>query len=277
MSRLLVAALATAAFGLAACGSEPAATPSQPSSTPPPSASAAPQANGRLVVTYAEPADESEALWREIFKVGGLNGVADGLSIRFNLPSDIEIRVVSGFVGPNYNPSKRTITLSYGFVDYEARVFKAANPAMPDDELGRRLAELNAFILMHELGHAFVDVFELPITGKEEDAVDGLATAFLTEFVDGGDQMAFESAEFFNLLAKDPALLQESDFWDEHSLDKVRAYQIVCWVAGSSEEAYQTVANLGILGPERLQRCPAEHEQNVTSWFKLLKPHLRSS
>jgi hypothetical protein len=184
MSRLLIAAIATAALGLTACGSE------QPT-TPPSSSSTAPEANGRLVVSYAEPATQAEALWQEIFKVGGLNGIADGLSTQFTLPSDIEIHVVNGFVGPNYNPSKRTITLSYGFVDYEARVFRAANPRMPDEELGRRLAELNAFILMHELGHAFVDVFELPITGKEEDAVDGLATAFLTEFVDGGDQMAF--------------------------------------------------------------------------------------
>ena len=213
----------------------------------------------------------------EILSVGGLDGIAKNLSGQFKLPHNIGIQVVNGFVGPNFNPQEKVITLSYGFVDYEAKVLKSANPKMTDEELGRRLAEVNNFVLMHELGHAFVDAFQLPITGKEEDAVDGLATAFLTEFVPGGDQMAFESAEFFNILAKDPALLEESDFWNEHSLDKVRAYQIVCWVAGSSEKAFNIVKELGILGEDRLVRCPAEHEQNVTSWFRLLQPFAKSS
>lgn len=32
------------------------------------------------------------------------------------------------------------------------------------------------FVLLHEVGHAFVHVMNIPMVGKEEDAVDTLAT-----------------------------------------------------------------------------------------------------
>jgi hypothetical protein len=32
------------------------------------------------------------------------------------------------------------------------------------------------FILFHELGHGYIDMYQLPITGKEEDVADQIAT-----------------------------------------------------------------------------------------------------
>ena len=43
------------------------------------------------------------------------------------------------------------------------------------------------FVFFHELGHALIDVYELPITGREEDAVDQLSTWILTDGTDDGE------------------------------------------------------------------------------------------
>lgn len=51
----------------------------------------------------------------------------------------------------------------------------------------------------HEVGHALVDVLELPITGKEEDAVDQLSTYVLVEDADGGEVAALDGAVAFLL------------------------------------------------------------------------------
>ena len=267
--------VALAALSLAACGSPgtTTVTVTKTATVTTPTAGG----NGAVRTAYDTPANATEQLAAEVLKAGGTDGIAQGFTRSFRLPANITIHSVSGDVGPNYDPQTRTVTLSYGFVDFEAGVLRRANPGITDYHLGGKLAAVDAFIITHEMGHAFVDLYQLPITGKEEDAVDALAAVFLTQFVNHGDQYAFEAADFFHTLAQDKRHYSESDFFDEHSLDAQRAYEIVCWIAGSSEQDYKNIARTGILSTQRLQRCPAEYEQKVKAWFTLLRPYARPS
>ncbi len=234
--------------------------------------------NGTISVDYDKPNDQVGADAKEILRLGGTDGVAAGFTKNFALPDDITIHAVNGLVGPNYDPATKTITLSYGFVNYTAGVLKRNFPELRKDgeEFGRQLASVDGFILIHEFGHVFIDEFDLPVLGKEEDAADAVATVFLTRAVDNGDQYAFYAARFFNALSSRQRKLAPQDFFDDHSLDKQRAYSIVCWIAGSSQQAYRDVAKRGLLSDERQRRCPAEYEQKVSAVAKLLSPHLRS-
>lgn len=111
--------------------------------------------------------------------------------------------------------------------------------------------------------------------GKEEDAADAVATTFLTSEVNNGDEYAFDAARFFNALSGRQRKLAPADYFDEHSLDKQRAYSIVCLIAGSSEKAYDEVTRLKILSEERQRRCPQEYQQKVKATQALLQPHVR--
>jgi hypothetical protein len=233
---------------------------------------------GRIHVVYDEPSSADAADAKQILQLGGTDGIAAGLSRSFVLPADMGIHVVDGFVGPNYDPQSRTITLSYGFVTYVAEQLTRSFPALKQDqtELGREWAAVDGFVLLHEFGHALIDLYGLPVLGKEEDAADSVATVFLTTTVKNGAEYAFDAARFFNAMSARQRKLAPSAYWDEHSLDKQRAYAIVCWVAGSSEDDMATVRQLGILDDARLRRCPSEYQQKVRSWDTLLAPHARS-
>ena len=234
-------------------------------------------ADGKISVSYDAPNDKIGTDAKQILQLGGTDGVADGFTTSFKLPEDITIHVVNGVVGPNYDPQQRTITLSYGFVNYTAEVLKTNFPELrrDDREFGKQLAAVDAFILVHEFGHAFIHAFELPVLGREEDAADAVATVFLTRAVENGAEYAFDAARFFNALSGRQRNLAPQDFFDEHSLDKQRAYSIVCWIAGSSEQSYREVARRGLLSEARQQRCPAEYQQKVSAVEKLLQPHVR--
>jgi hypothetical protein len=232
--------------------------------------------SGKITVSYAPPANASAKVARQLLQLGGTDGVAAGFTKRFVLPADLRIAVVNGAVGPNYDPSTKTVTLSYGFVDQIAGILQKGLPGITQYELGREIASIDGFILVHELGHAFVDLFDLPITGREEDAVDGLATVFLVDAVKGGADYAFYAARFFKLVAENRGRLDESAFYDEHSLDAQRAYDIVCTVAGSTDAAFAEIRKRRILPDSRLQRCPSEYRQKTKAWRALLAPHLRS-
>ena len=233
--------------------------------------------SGVIRVVYDPPKSEAAREARQVLRLGGTDGVAKGFTNAFKLPRDLRIHVVNKFTGPYYDPGTRTITLSYGFVEYVARLLLANNPELAKDqnELGKQWAAINGFILVHEFGHAFVDLFDLPVLGREEDAADAMASVFMTEFVDGGAEYAFDAANFFDLLSARQRELAPSDYWDEHSLDKQRAYSIVCWIAGANEQDYEVIKEAGILGEDRLRSCPAEYQQRVKAWNKLLQPHLR--
>jgi hypothetical protein len=272
-----IPALKTAAAKLVkALGLKPAAGESDTTTTTASAASGG-EAGGTIGVVYDDPAGEDAAFAKEILSAGGTDGVATGLAHSFVLPQDMGIHVVNGVVGPNYDPQTKTITLSYGFVNYVGEQLTKNFPKLKDDqeELGRELAAIDGFVLLHEFGHALIDLYGLPVLGKEEDAADSIATVILTTTVHNGAEYAFDAARFFNTLSARQRKLAPSAYWDEHSLDKQRAYAIVCWIAGSSEQDFATVQGLGILGDARLQRCPAEYRQKVRSWDSVLQPHVR--
>jgi hypothetical protein len=266
MRRLVPPALAVLLIAGCGGGDEKAAAPRK-----------TPAKTGVIHVVYDAPTSDAGREAKQVLRLGGTDGVAKGFTHSFRLPRDVTIHVVNDFVGPNYQPATRTITLSYGFVEYVAKLLLENFPELHtnQNELGREWAAINGFILVHEWGHALIDLYDLPVLGKEEDAADALAAVFMTQFVKGGDEFSFDAAKFFDALSARQRKLAPSDYWDQHSLDKQRAYSIVCWVAGASQEDFQAIEQKGILSEDRLRSCPAEYNQRVKSWGALLKPHLR--
>lgn len=275
--RTLVAPLALlTALALAGCGSSGTDADDE-KAEPKPSATATETKTPtyKIKVSWAAPASQTEAYAKEILDLSETEGIADGFSENFAITEQLGISVDSGSEPPYYDPSTKTVHLSYGFADTTQRIIKAGTPGIADYELGKQWASVNDFILIHELGHAFVDVLEIPVTGREEDAVDGLATYFFTDFVEGGAEYAFAAANFFRLLQEIQGAPDATQYADEHSLSIQRYVDIACKVAGADEDNMEIISGMGIIPGDRLQRCPAEYAQNSKAWKVLLEPHLR--
>jgi hypothetical protein len=229
-------------------------------------------------VVYAAPEGADAKLAKLVLTSGGTTGVAKGLVNDFKLPWDVKVLVRNtSTTGPQYQPADHSINLDYAFAAFVLKQVKAQHPDITDYHLGEQAAAINTFIFVHEFAHLLIDAYDLPITGREEDAADQLATVFMTQFVKHGDEYAFDAAEFFDSLAKNPSKLESSDFFDEHSLDQQRAYAIVCWIAGSSDKDYEAIKQAKIFPNSRLEQCPAEYQQKVHAWLTLIRPHLNQT
>lgn len=193
------------------------------------------------------------------------------LSKHLKLPRNIFIRVQGGQDGPYYNPQTRTIILNHPFSALVINVFTKEYPNITQYRLGELFAELEYFVLFHELGHALVDQWDLPVVGREEDAVDAFSTIFMTKFVNNGE-FALAGADFFYYLAGTHKL-DEVDFADEHSFDKQRAYSIACWVYGSNTTRYGYLRK--VLPAGRRVRCADEYRRLEKAWLSFLRPHIR--
>lgn len=232
------------------------------------------QAAGKFVVVFARPQNKDEAFLVELLKAAKLKEVFAGLSKALILPKNVTIHVKGGSEGPYYNPANRTIILNHEFSALAINVFTTEYPKITGYRLGQLFASLEYFVLFHELGHALVDLWELPVLGREEDAVDAFSTIFMTEFVPTGGQIALAGADFFGFLGSHHGgRYKDVEFADEHSIDLQRAYSIVCWVYGSNPTKWKSLTS--ILPRERGVRCPSEYRGLVKAWFKLLRPHIR--
>lgn len=130
------------------------------------------------------------------------------------------------------------------------------------------------FVFFHEFGHALAHELQLPITGKEEDAVDQFATLLLLEQGERGAQAALAGATFFLALSEQNPK-GKLKFWDEHSLDAQRFYNIACWLYGASPFQQVNLVAKGLLPAERAARCGDEYQQLRTSWKTIADPKLK--
>jgi hypothetical protein len=98
-----------------------------------------------------------------------------------------------------YDPENRKLTVCYQLIDEYYDLFgRKIKDKTKLDEVVRGAVASTFF---HELGHGLVDAWKVPITGKEEDAVDQLSTLILIKHTQNGEQMALDGAISFKLYA----------------------------------------------------------------------------
>ncbi|MEW6209962.1 MAG: DUF4344 domain-containing metallopeptidase, partial [Acidobacteriota bacterium] len=223
-------------------------------------------------VVYAEIKNaEYRELEKELRESKLLETIAADLNDTVALPFDISISFEEcGEVNAFYDPEKRRISMCLELIEDLNDVFQ--KKIKSEDEAIEATLNAMIFVFFHELGHALVDALKLPITGKEEDAVDQLSTFILADGTDEGELAALDGAESF-LSGEEE--MDDLAFWDEHSLGPQRFYNIVCWVYGQNPDKYLPLIDQGVLPEERAVRCQDEYKQIANSWSTLLAPHLK--
>ncbi|HEX8276783.1 MAG TPA: DUF4344 domain-containing metallopeptidase [Longimicrobiaceae bacterium] len=226
-------------------------------------------AGGKWVYSYVSASNPVFRPLEQRFKqTGMLESLVEGLNQRFPLPRNVGIRSDQcGQVNAFYSPRDGTVTFCYELFQ------DLVNQFVPDGawttEQRETVDGAATFILMHEVGHALVDVLDLPITGREEDAVDQLAAVML---IGSGDKGAVAALNGVRAIQPGPgATYDNSDFADEHSLGPQRLFNIACWIYGSDPQKYRGIVTSGGLPAARAQRCPSEYERLSKAWMRLLQ------
>jgi len=128
----------------------------------------------------------------------------------------------------------------------------------------------------HELGHALIDNYDLPVLGKEEDAADAMAVVLLIE--------SSETAEERRLAATGIIVLADYltfagsfiPWYDSHSLALSRLANFICWAGGAEPsilqgmiaDIYNAMISLG-------RDCQAEYANQYDAVIDLLFPYIK--
>ncbi|UGS37388.1 DUF4344 domain-containing metallopeptidase [Capillimicrobium parvum] len=214
---------------------------------------------------------------------GAMEAVAAEINARWALPADVPIYISDEIpVGPAFIPD---LTLDDGtvvpdfiavpgkFLTLELKEMRRQLKGVRGITPAEAMIAANEFVVAHEMGHALVHSLTLPVTGKEEDAVDGFAAYLLADNPKFGPFTAFSAAMFFDAIARLRGRLTAADFADEHSILEQRVYQFLCWIYGSDQRRFKSLVTTKLLPRARAVRCGDEWKQVTTSWGTLLAPH----
>jgi hypothetical protein len=134
------------------------------------------------------------------------------------------------------------------------------------------------FALLHERAHALITEMGLPVLGREEDAADSHAVvAMLNVGTEVTHKVLIAAAKGWFLSAE----RNEREgfplvFYDEHGMDRKRAYQIICLMVGSDPEKFADLATNMKMPEERQGTCAGDYSNAPWSWEPVLKPHRRA-
>ncbi len=200
-----------------------------------------------------------------------LENAADKLNQALILPRDIILRTKDcKEVNAYYDPADRSVTMCYELMEHFYRTFKGAGGS--EQKAYAKMSDAVRFVFLHEIAHALIDQYRLPVVGNEEDAADRCSAYInLKELGDEGVRAVFAAADAFEIESKQSTNSKRS-MADEHLLKEQRFYNSLCMIYGSNPEKHANIVDDGYLPKERAVRCQGEYQRAVDSWVNLLEP-----
>lgn len=138
-------------------------------------------------------------------------------------------------------------------------------------------------VFYHEIGHALVNEFKLPVVGPQEDVADEYAAFTFTEHLQRQRKsetialMSAASAYTYLAQAKKDAKAGFSTPWfDEHSPNLNRFSKVICILYGAVPEVFVGVMGSAKIPEHNRRRCERDYAFKRESWNQLLRPHRRA-
>ncbi len=241
-----------------------------------------------IKVFYEKPIDSIHTVWYETFKEDKfLEQMATTINNVFKINTPLTLSLKNcGAVNAYYSSNSKELTLCYEMLHH---LFDFYKDSVPDETaLGTKIGNALTFIYFHEVGHALIDILDIPLTGKEEDAADYFSFYFLaSNDVKEGVEATMEGAIFFlesyNKMISDTSYIRlksegkepQLPFWDEHSLDMQRFYSIASLIYGSNPDKYNHFIEMGLLGNRRPGIAIAEYQKIKKGWDRVLKDYIK--
>jgi len=215
-------------------------------------------------------------LLRHLPEVQAIDGV-------FALPRPLRyVTAECGESGAFYRPADAEVVLCYETLRtlYERGQQHQRFLGSDDGHPLRYVLANVRFIVLHETGHALVDLLDLPVTGRQEDAVDQLAAILMLHFADL-DETTEQVTSNLRLAAN--WMLSDSTgaydlhaYADEHALAEQRFFNLQCLIYGTDPARFASIIDAGDLTAARARGCVRETQRLERAWLHLLLPHVAS-
>ena len=230
----------------------------------------------RVRTVYEEPANEKHAAIRTGMREQRILEIAGALLNAFRLPREltVEVRGCNGREGAWYAHDKAGFC--YEYVELVQRhAPKVATPGgvpRADSLVGAVLDTL-----LHEAAHGLIDMLEIPVLGREEDAADFFSIYLLLQFPAEDAKRLIEGVAF-NMGSEAREDLSQKVrpqlFAGAHPPNAQRHYNVLCLAWGANPALFNNVAPAGLPAWRASNSCGDEWSLLRRAFGKLILPHV---
>jgi hypothetical protein len=173
--------------------------------------------------------------------------------------------------------SKPTVTICY---EYLKHILESLPNEITSAEVTPADAAVGQFywVVLHEVGHAAFDIFDVPIFGRPEDAADNFATYIMLQFGREESRRLIRGAAwawraYLGDYKRNPVVRTRiSAFAGNHGLPEERFYNVLCLAYGADPVLFADSAEY--LPSTRLSNCAFEYRTLVNAFRKEISPHI---
>lgn len=229
----------------------------------------------RVRIVYEEPTDPRHLPIRQAMQERRILETVGALLSAFRLPREltVEVKGCSGRETAWY--AFDTAMFCYEYVELIQRHSpKVATPG----GVARADAIVGAVIdtILHEAGHGVIDLLDIPVLGREEDAADFFSIYLLLQFPPD-DARRLVQGVAFTMGSEARAEVGEKPrpqmFAGPHAMNAQRHYNVLCLSYGANPALFDHALPAG-LPPWRARYCGDEWSLLKRSFDKLILPHV---
>lgn len=233
--------------------------------------------DGKVRVVYdpAVTALEDEA-HQDIKRSGVVKEIARFLNNEFYLPDNLLIRIGSP-EGPQFDNRYGEIEIPYRFITETKSSFRRGHPNKSEEQVYNATMDVLMHVLLHEVGHALIDLYRLPVIRNEEHEVDDLAAILLVEMFEDGGKIVMNAADSFGLRSGMESRHMRGDAYaGEHGWSIERFYNMACLVYGKSPNKLNQKQSVVAIAARDRNDCKRRYKMRRDYWVSTLKPNLKN-
>lgn len=163
-----------------------------------------------------------------------------------------------------------------GLLALEGQVFRwVQKPTSPaTSPISDFSTNVLSHVIFHELGHALMREFNIPVLGNEEDLADRFANYWITQTRgENAGEVLLDRVKSWVLedSQQEPRVLH---FKSEHSLDIRRAFQAGCYLYGADPAENHSLVEWLAFSQDDLDDCSDTTPDQIDGWASVIEPFL---
>ena len=145
-------------------------------------------------------------------------------------------------------------------------------PIVGDDAVTQFATDVTLHVVLHEMGHALIREFDLPVLANEETQADAFATHYLTTYLPDRAFDVIRARTKSLMIEADEVPRQEWTIRGEHNSDARRAFQIAALAVAADPVRYTPIAKEIGMTEDDIRSCRDYGTEIHRSWRRVLRP-----
>lgn len=206
--------------------------------------------------------------------------LVDLLNKQFKFPTDVSLVIDEcNDPDPKYYNTPKKIVICYIFLEEAFQFPEKYKSSIGESGIADLRNGLVLFVIYHEIAHALIDVFNIPVIGNDEIAADQFATMLLLDQMRQEARISYVLSgpmQFFADESKSYSDFNKTPYWQKHSIGVQRSSAILCLAYGKfGSDPFHYINIEKYIPPTRLQNCSIEFQTISKNWEVLLKDYLK--